>query len=186
MLALDTRMQAPATHRTATALKHLHDQINRATMQACGWDDLIPLLSLSSSSGEAQRRPGDVAARESANLSHTPDSDTSREQIAFGAAASPGPGFARPEDDESKKLDEIILERLVALNAERAAEEAAGHVRWLRPDDQIPRFAKAAAAARSATPRSPPCQTGPSPRSGRPDPPLPPGEGDRVCGGGKD
>jgi hypothetical protein len=45
--------------------------------------------------------------------------------------------------------DEQILERLVALNAERAAEEAAGHVRWLRPDYQIPRFAKGAAAAKS-------------------------------------
>lgn len=34
--------------------------------------------------------------------------------------------------------DEIILERLVALNAERAAEEAAGQVRWLRPAFQHP------------------------------------------------
>lgn len=34
----------------------------------------------------------------------------------------------------------------VALNAERAKEEAAGQVRWLRPDYQIPRFAKGAAA----------------------------------------
>lgn len=42
--------------------------------------------------------------------------------------------------------DEQILERLVALNAERAREEAAGHVRWLRPDYQIPRFARGAAA----------------------------------------
>ena len=42
--------------------------------------------------------------------------------------------------------EEEILERLVALNAERAKEEAAGHVRWLRPDYQIPRFAKGAAA----------------------------------------
>ena len=42
--------------------------------------------------------------------------------------------------------DEQILERLVALNAERAKEEAAGHVRWLRPDYQIPRFAKGAKA----------------------------------------
>ncbi len=42
--------------------------------------------------------------------------------------------------------DEEILERLVALNAERAKEEAAGHVRWLRPDYQIPRFAKGAVA----------------------------------------
>ena len=35
-----------------------------------------------------------------------------------------------------------IITRLVALNAERAAEEKAGHIRWLRPDYQIPRFAK--------------------------------------------
>ena len=34
--------------------------------------------------------------------------------------------------------DEQLLERLVALNAERAAEEAAGHVRWLRPAFQAP------------------------------------------------
>ena len=46
--------------------------------------------------------------------------------------------------------DEPILERLVALNAERAAEEAAGHVRWLRPDYQIPRFAKAASKTSGA------------------------------------
>jgi len=39
--------------------------------------------------------------------------------------------------------DEQILEKLVALNHERAAEEKRGHVRWLRPDYQIPRFGKA-------------------------------------------
>ncbi|WP_417490417.1 class I SAM-dependent DNA methyltransferase [Maricaulis sp.] len=37
--------------------------------------------------------------------------------------------------------EEQILERLVALNLERHEEEKAGHVRWLRPDFQIPRFA---------------------------------------------
>ncbi len=31
-----------------------------------------------------------------------------------------------------------ILERLVQLNAQRAAEEAAGHIRWLRPEYQSP------------------------------------------------
>jgi hypothetical protein len=36
--------------------------------------------------------------------------------------------------------DDDILGRLVALNKERAAEEAGGRVRWLRPDYQIPRF----------------------------------------------
>lgn len=34
-----------------------------------------------------------------------------------------------------------IVARLVALNHERAAEEAQGNIRWLRPDYQIPRFA---------------------------------------------
>ncbi len=33
---------------------------------------------------------------------------------------------------------DILLDRLVALNAERAAEEAAGHIRWLRPDFRHP------------------------------------------------
>ena len=36
-----------------------------------------------------------------------------------------------------------IVARLLALNAERAAEEAAGQVRWLRPDYQRPRFGRA-------------------------------------------
>ena len=42
--------------------------------------------------------------------------------------------------------DDEILARLVALNKQRAAEEARGEVKWLRPDYQIPRFAKGAAA----------------------------------------
>ena len=33
-----------------------------------------------------------------------------------------------------------IVTRLVALNAQRAQEEAEGKIRWLRPDYQIPRF----------------------------------------------
>ena len=40
--------------------------------------------------------------------------------------------------------DEEILTRLVALNAERAAEEAQGTIRWLRPDFQNPTGHKAA------------------------------------------
>lgn len=37
--------------------------------------------------------------------------------------------------------DEEILERLVALNKQRAAEEARGEVRWLRPEFQKPGYA---------------------------------------------
>jgi SAM-dependent methyltransferase len=36
--------------------------------------------------------------------------------------------------------DNEILARLVALNQDRVREEAAGQIRWLRPDYQIPRF----------------------------------------------
>jgi hypothetical protein len=40
---------------------------------------------------------------------------------------------------EGKVLfEEIVLERLVALNAERAEEERNGFVRWLRPEYQAP------------------------------------------------
>ncbi|HZX71986.1 MAG TPA: hypothetical protein VFE77_14325 [Rhodanobacter sp.] len=40
--------------------------------------------------------------------------------------------------EAKRAFDEAILERLVALNAERAAEEARGLVRWLRPEFQHP------------------------------------------------
>jgi hypothetical protein len=43
--------------------------------------------------------------------------------------------------------DNDNLARLVALNKERAQEEARGIVRWLRPDYQIPRFGTAAQKA---------------------------------------
>jgi hypothetical protein len=40
--------------------------------------------------------------------------------------------------------EQELLARLVALNKARAAEEARGQVRWLRPDYQVPRFGSAA------------------------------------------
>jgi hypothetical protein len=40
--------------------------------------------------------------------------------------------------------EQTILERLVALNTERRAEEAQGHIRWLRPEFQNPQAAQAA------------------------------------------
>ena len=40
--------------------------------------------------------------------------------------------------DLAPTATDALLDRLVALNLERAAEEAAGHIRWLRPDFQNP------------------------------------------------
>ena len=60
------------------------------------------------------------------------------EELDALVAEAYGWKWAQPRD--------IILERLVALHDERVREEQAGKVRWLRPDYQIPRFAKGAAA----------------------------------------
>lgn len=48
--------------------------------------------------------------------------------------------------------DEQILENLVALNKERAAEEAKGKVRWLRPEFQAPGYKAPAEQASFALP----------------------------------
>ncbi|MFM2391999.1 MAG: hypothetical protein RLZZ437_3554 [Pseudomonadota bacterium] len=47
--------------------------------------------------------------------------------------------------------DDEILHRLVDLNRERAAEEARGHIRWLRPDYQNPAGKVAAAKGEQTT-----------------------------------
>jgi SAM-dependent methyltransferase len=56
--------------------------------------------------------------------------------------------------------DEELLERLVALNRERAAEEARGLVRWLRPEFQHP---AAAAPAVQLDTELPEAEEGPAP-----------------------
>lgn len=56
-------------------------------------------------------------------------------RIAHG---NDNPPEGQTRDDAKRAFDEAVLERLVALNAERAAEEARGHVRWLRPEFQNP------------------------------------------------
>ncbi|MBD1943587.1 DUF559 domain-containing protein [Coleofasciculus sp. FACHB-712] len=54
----------------------------------------------------------------------------------------PSPSGRRAGDEgkstEHESINEIILERLVALNAERAQEERNGFIRWLRPEYQAP------------------------------------------------
>lgn len=45
-------------------------------------------------------------------------------------------------DDAMRAFEETVLERLVALNAERAAAEARGDVLWLRPELQNPAAAR--------------------------------------------
>jgi hypothetical protein len=65
---------------------------------------------------------------------------------------------AVPWADEAARAawTEALLERLVALNARRAAEEAAGTVRWLRPEFQDPAQRARLEAAASAAPQPEP------------------------------
>ena len=56
-------------------------------------------------------------------------------RIAHGNDA---PAENQTREDAKRAFDEAVLERLVALNSQRAAEEARGHVRWLRPALQNP------------------------------------------------
>ena len=64
--------------------------------------------------------------------------------------------------DLPASASETLLERLVALNAERAREEAAGHIRWLRPAFQ--------------NPQATPCCGQPRKNGQKPHRPLPPPE----------
>ena len=82
-------------------LRELHDEIDRLTLTAYGWADLIPSLV---------GRPG---------------------------ATAPSPHV----DADQEAAEQDLLERLVQLNRERAAEEARGHIRWLRPEFQKPKLA---------------------------------------------
>ena len=77
----------------------------------------------------------DFVDRERARSARAAIINRLHEQIDAAVAAAYGwPANLSPSE---------IITRLVALNAERAAEEKAGKVRWLRPDYQIPRFTKA-------------------------------------------
>jgi len=66
-------------------------------------------------------------------------------------ATAPSP-HAAPEQEAA---EQDLLGRLVRLNQERAAEEARGHVRWLRPEFQRPKLAhKVPEPAEAETPET--------------------------------
>ena len=101
--ALNAKEKVIHEHGLVAVLKTLHDELDRAVLDAYGWSDLAPLL-----------------------------------EVVNGNAAPGAGGTPATRDDCKHALDEALLERLVALNAERAAEEQRGLIRWLRPEFQIP------------------------------------------------
>ncbi|WP_246262264.1 hypothetical protein [Aromatoleum evansii] len=64
--------------------------------------------------------------------------------LAASLVGRPGATTPLPDKPEAQaEVEEELLRRLVELNAQRAAEEARGLVRWLRPDYQNPGAATA-------------------------------------------
>lgn len=113
--ALTNKEQAIHDQGLVSILRQLHDQLDLEVVQAYGWQAM---------------------AHELHGLQH-------------GDTLDPVTGWPapKPEDREAaaaqleaaqKHFDQKILTRLVALNAERAAEEAQGKIRWLRPEYQNP------------------------------------------------
>lgn len=72
-------------------------------------------------------------------------------RVAHGNTPVLNGDAAAARAEAKREFDDAVLERLVALNAERAGEEARGHTRWLRPDFQKPDGATVQPAA-AATP----------------------------------
>ncbi|HQV08849.1 MAG TPA: class I SAM-dependent DNA methyltransferase, partial [Thauera sp.] len=73
--------------------------------------------------------------------------------LAAQLVGKPGATTPLPDKPEAQAAaEEELLRRLVELNAARAAEEARGLVRWLRPDYQNPGAGAALAASQSQAP----------------------------------
>jgi len=112
-----------------SVLRQLHDELDAAVLQAYGWSDLLPLLRIAHGN----------AAPAHAGGASAPTAEAS-EASGLKPLPQDHPGS---QADARRAFDDAILERLVALNAARAAEEARGLVRWLRPDFQHPEAARA-------------------------------------------
>lgn len=92
-----------------SVLQKLHDDLDAAVLAAYGWSDI-----------EIGYAPGDHIGT------------AYHDCISVGDPLPEGPG------ELWNSTKEALLTRLAALNKERAAEEAAGHIRYLRPDFQNP------------------------------------------------
>ncbi len=116
-------------------MRQLHDDLDAAVLDAYGWGDLLQILRVAHGlsplplAGEAAPQ---ARVRVAAEQARTPSEPPSPQP----SPASGRGGQSR--EDAKRAFDEAILERLVVLNAERAAEEARGLVRWLRPEFQNP------------------------------------------------
>ncbi len=145
---LSARERTIHEHGLVSVLRQLHDEIDAAVLDAYGWSDLLPLLRIAISASVASvGGPSGAMLSDGLHKRIAPEGPpTESGSIATesgGLSARTGHLPAMDRDEAKRAFDEAILERLVALNAERAAEEARGLVRWLRPEFQNPTSATA-------------------------------------------
>ncbi|MEI6494246.1 MAG: DNA methyltransferase, partial [Verrucomicrobiota bacterium] len=98
-----------------SVLRQLQDELDAAVAEAYGWGDLWE--------ARAEARGGAFLDFKTGLVCQV-DSEPE--------------GFAQAQANFEQELDQEILTRLAALNAERAAEEAQGIIRYLRPEYQNP------------------------------------------------
>ena len=113
-----------------TLIRQHHDAIDSLVARAYGWDDAHDRDERVSANPP---RNGEVA---------DPRGLTEGAHLSAGAAGderwAPSTASRSPSPFRGGLTDEDILTRLVALNRQRAAEEAKGLIRWLRPEFQAP------------------------------------------------
>lgn len=129
--ALSAKERTIHEHGLVSVLRQLHDELDAAVLDAYGWSDLLPVLRIAHGLEPSKLGSTEASSRraELAPLTR----DDAKPALSRRAELAP-----LTRDDAKRAFDESILERLVALNAERAAEEARGLVRWLRPEFQHP------------------------------------------------
>jgi hypothetical protein len=108
-----------------TLLQQIHDDIDEAVYEAYGWTDLWQWQQ------DAQR-----------GTCYDPESGTIT-QLELDANTS----IYEATQEFREKYEQVLLQRLVDLNHERAAEEAQGKIRYLRPDFQNPEGTQTTQAA---------------------------------------
>jgi hypothetical protein len=122
-----------ATPEQRTAIADLAEELDATRKAALGEVAGLTMTEIYNLRDKLRRgAPMDLAEQDRARAARAGIVNRLHEQIDEAVAAAYGwPADLPPSE---------IVARLVALNAERAAEEKAGTVRWLRPDYQIPRF----------------------------------------------
>ena len=143
-----------------TLLKQMHDEIDRAVLEAYNWLDLLGSNGPETQDGKTQDTRGEdgetkvsegggtrqhdtALGDEPPPAGNIPATDTSPNQNStiinrHSSSLHALADLLAASGPDAEALTQSLLSRLVALNHERAAEEKRGLIRWLRPDYQAP------------------------------------------------